>query len=284
MMNEYRFGELPDRAPGGDVQSRVLGEGARVGRVRSSGHPLAPRSKAAWMENWPEHATSDPRVIRPWFPPGTAENLGLATGRGVFALDLDCHGVARDRGDGRSADVDGLGSLRVLEMEAGAGLPRTAEAMTGGGGRHLLFRVDPAYRIGNRTRWRAGIDIKGDDGMIVVEPSIHKDTGREYVWIRHPRGGIAEAPDWLVNLLVAEGLLTEAGTHGGDDLPASRCQAASSVSMHLPWRGEESLVDEMIEKFPIPERGQRNDQMVKAITRVLGCWPDPELARRVGRE
>ncbi len=46
------------------------------------------------------------------------------------------------------------------------------------------------------------LDIKANGGYIIVEPSIHPDTGDSYVWelSSHPDDvEIAEAPPWLLD-------------------------------------------------------------------------------------
>src|SRR4051794_9269238 len=51
--------------------------------------PLGERRKRPWMKNWPERGTCDPAQIVRWFECFPASNLGLLTGRGVLALDVD---------------------------------------------------------------------------------------------------------------------------------------------------------------------------------------------------
>jgi len=73
-------------------------------------------------------------------------------------------------------------------------LPDTAEAITGGGGRHIFFR----YAGGPVSKTlAAGIDLKGEGGYVVAPPSIHP-TGKRYVVDGTARENafleIAEAP------------------------------------------------------------------------------------------
>ena len=138
------------------------------------------------------------REIREWPVEWSSGNLGVALGRGLIAVDID----PRNKGDE---------SLVRLIANHGS-LPVTAEARTGSGGSHFLFRVPGDLAIGNRTNLEPGIDIKGENGYIVVEPSIHPN-GKEYVWLRHPRQGIADAPDWLLGMLVRD-IKVECGRAG----------------------------------------------------------------------
>jgi hypothetical protein len=94
-------------------------------------------------------------------------NVGLLTGDGLVVVDVDLYH------DGADDAIEALFDL---------GLPReTTTGITGGGGRHLLYRTDAA--IPSRTlEGYAGIDIKADGGMVVVPPSVHPVTGRAYEW------------------------------------------------------------------------------------------------------
>lgn len=106
-------------------------------------------------------------------------------------------------------DVDprhgGDDTLAQLEAQHGA-LPATVEALTGGGGRHILFRY-PGYPVKSGGGVLGpGVDIKADDGNIVATPSTHL-SGRQYCWeaSSHPDDVvIAEAPAWLLSMLTAK--------------------------------------------------------------------------------
>ena len=51
--------------------------------------PLNPRSKKPRIEQWQTRASCDPRTIRRWFQGRPDDNLGLRTGEGLVALDVD---------------------------------------------------------------------------------------------------------------------------------------------------------------------------------------------------
>jgi len=140
-------------------------------------------------------ATTDTKQVTRWWSQWPDANIGIRTGptpdgAGVFVLDID----PRHAGDR---------SLAELICEYGD-LPETVEAVTGSGGSHLLF----AYPVGdvvirNTANVRPGIDVRGDGGYIVVEPSVHI-CGRTYAWKpgRSPHNmQPAEAPAWLLDLL-----------------------------------------------------------------------------------
>ncbi|MDO8615091.1 MAG: bifunctional DNA primase/polymerase, partial [Dehalococcoidia bacterium] len=135
-------------------------------------------------------ASTDPEVIARWWARWPAANIGLVTGSraGWFALDVD----PRHGGDDSLAD---------LEHRHGR-LPETVEALTGGGGRHLLFSL-PGFQVPNHTGAGAlapGLEVKGDGGYIVAPPSRH-GSGRPYAWESSSAPGvvaIAAPPAWLV--------------------------------------------------------------------------------------
>jgi len=149
------------------------------------------------IDQWETKATTDPARIARYWKKHPTHGIGIATGpeSGVFIIDID----PRDGGDD---------SLAALEAKYGP-LPDTIEAVTGGDGRHLVFRWPDEGEIRNSASGvlGVGIDIRGINGQFVVAPSIHPQTGREYTWeVEHdPRDGVAvaDAPDWILDLLQA---------------------------------------------------------------------------------
>lgn len=150
--------------------------------------------------------TKDPKQIREWLKKWPDANIGVVTGEnsGIVVLDID---------EGKG----GPESLKRLEEENGA-LPMTAEAKTGGGGRHLVFK-HPGRTIKNRTAFVEGLDFRGDGGYIVAAPSLHA-SGNRYEWINHPQfTSLAELPDWLLGLI--DGRVAENGKHVPFDTPGA---------------------------------------------------------------
>lgn len=151
------------------------------------------------IERWQEKATTDPERITRYWTTNPDHGIGIATGAesGLWVLDVD-------------PDDGGDDSLAALEARHGA-LPDTVEAITGGGGRHLVFAW-PAD--GTEIRNSAsgvlgvGLDVRGVGGQFVVAPTIHPETGQAYAWeVEHdPFDGLtpAPAPAWLLEQLAAE--------------------------------------------------------------------------------
>lgn len=113
-------------------------------------------------------ATTDPAQIHAWWDKWPDANIGVSMGRvsGIVAIDID----PRNGGDD---------SWAALQRELGP-LPDTVEAITGGGGRHLLF-MHPSGEELPKRKLRPGIDVISNGGYILVEPSLHP-SGTAYAW------------------------------------------------------------------------------------------------------
>jgi len=139
-----------------------------------------------------KQASIDSERLQQWWEQYPRANIGIVTGAasGFFALDVDPrHG--------------GEESLEALLAQWG-NLPETVEQLTGGGGRHLLFKHPGLPVPCGNGKLGQGIDIKGDGGYIVVDPSVHA-SGQQYAWelSHHPDDTqIADAPQWLLDRVV----------------------------------------------------------------------------------
>ena len=150
---------------------------------------LWPRTKLPLTEHGLDDATTDAATITQWWTETPDANIGLACAvSGFVVIDIDRHGAA-----------DGFETLAALKDELGP-LPETVEAVTGGGGSHLIFLVPTGAEF--RGGLGPGVDIR-HRAYIVVAPSIHPDTGRQYRWIRSPVDQMpAPLPDaWLARML-----------------------------------------------------------------------------------
>lgn len=177
----------------------ALAYAARGWRV----HPIPPGEKyPKGHGRWQDNATTDPERITKYYTINPDHGVCIATGQesGLFAVDID-------------PDDGGDDSLRALEAQYGP-LPETVESLTGGGGRHLLFRWPDQGDVRNSASGvlGVGIDVRGTGGQIVAAPTIHPN-GMPYTWeIEHdPLDGIAvaDAPGWLLEMLQADPTATE---------------------------------------------------------------------------
>lgn len=149
-------------------------------------HPVASLAPHGLLD-----ASTNPARVTAWWATFPEANVGLLTGpeSGLLAIDID----PRNGGD-ESFDAL-LGELGPLDD--------TAEALTGGGGRHLLFEW-PADALKLRGKLAPGVDAKGAGGYIVAAPSLHA-SGRQYEWeaSSSPLDGVAVArlpAAWLKRL------------------------------------------------------------------------------------
>jgi hypothetical protein len=214
--------------------------------------PLYGRSKTPRIERWPERGTVDKETITTWFERWPDSNIAILTGGDLIALDVDV------RNGGR-------GSFRKLMK--GRRMPQTAQALTGSGGSHYLFRVDPELAVKNIGGLLPGIDIKGENGSILVEPSIHPTIRKEYVWLSTPQQGIAEAPAWLLRMLPRS-----ADVAGPRSAQPVTCDRIGDLG---------GLLAEAIARFPVAACGQRNAQMTRLVASLLGRGYIPDLVEAV---
>jgi hypothetical protein len=160
----------------------------KLARAGVAVFPVKPRDKIPLTGHGCLDATSDDERVRAWWDQWPDANIGLATGSksGVWVLDID--------------GEEGEASLRDLEHRLGA-LPATVVAITGGGGRHLFFRLpdlDEAPTVKNSAgQVGAGLDVRGEGGYVVAPPSIHPSSKR-YCWSVDSALEFADAPVWLL--------------------------------------------------------------------------------------
>ena len=147
--------------------------------------------KRPYNRNGVTGATTKEQVIRDWWNQYPDANVGIAGGNPWWGLDIDPR-----NGGGRI--------LETLIAQHGA-LPDTPRQDTGGGGQHYLFQMPGVdFTIRSRSGIQPGIDVKCEGGYLVAPPSIHPETGSEYVWDvdLHPcHIPLAPAPTWLLKLV-----------------------------------------------------------------------------------
>lgn len=155
---------------------------------------VMPREKRPYSGSRGVHdATTDEATIRQWWTETPDANIGLACGHGLLAIDIDI-----------SKGKPGEDSFERLKTDHG--LPDTVMSITGTGGAHYLYRVPAGVRVPNSVQRTLGpgLDVRGDGGYIVVEPSIHPN-GNGYTWeaSSDPFDGVkvADAPASLVELV-----------------------------------------------------------------------------------
>lgn len=169
--------------------------------------PLREQSKVPATAHGKNDASTDPKLISNWFPPGTKRNIGVLTGEksGLLVVDLD------PRNGGNE-------SFERLERTYG-NLPPTRSVRTGSGGRHLFFRLpvgDSGFKDRPNVEGYSGVDLKAD-GYVVAAPSIHPDTGTAYEWENDLP--VADAPAFLLDLARGQKRIKSATTKPGGSIP-----------------------------------------------------------------
>jgi hypothetical protein len=136
-------------------------------------------------------AISDPAEIRRDFTHWPNARIGIPTGavNRIVVIETDT-----PQGHG----INGAAALAKLEAEHSA-LPDTLAACSPSGSLHRYFRhPGPGIKIKSTASViGAGIDVRGDGGMVIAPPSVNLD-GRRYRWIN--KLPIAAMPAWLVKI------------------------------------------------------------------------------------
>lgn len=136
---------------------------------------------------WRQKASANPHVVKALLEKHPNANVGIATGKGFgVVLDLDPR---------NGSDT----SIAQMEADHGA-LPPTLTARTGGGGAHLVFSYPEGLAVGNSLPALvpyAGIDVKGDSGLVVAAPSVHASGGL-YSWDTPLDTPLAPLPAWML--------------------------------------------------------------------------------------
>lgn len=148
--------------------------------------PVQQNGKAPAVSGGFQTATLDESQINLWWKKNPDYNIGVATGKGLFVVDLDC-----------KKDVDGLQFLHDWESQHSM-LPQTVMSRTPSGGKHLFYQSDSTIRC--KVGIYPGVDIRGDGGYVVVPPS--KIDGKEYSWESPPGiSTVAEANSTVFTFL-----------------------------------------------------------------------------------
>jgi hypothetical protein len=136
-----------------------------------------------------EDATHDEATIRRWWERWPDANLGVAMD-GCAAIDVDSR-------------TGGLETLGELEKRYGP-FPVTRTVATGGGGLHLIYKLNGRPVRSGSGRLGPGIDIKaGGAAYLVAPPSVHPDTRERYKVLNDVPP--ATLPGWVVDAAAGPG-------------------------------------------------------------------------------
>ena len=146
---------------------------------KSGKHPWG-----AMVPHGVKDATTDPDLIRKWFP-AAAVNVGISIS-GFAVLDVDY----------RSG---GLETLAAWTKQYGA-MPITPTVKSGGGGWHYYFQP-LNMDLKQLTVLGDGVELLVS-GCVIAPPGNH-ESGNQYQWIEPLELPLAEMPAWLVEKIKA---------------------------------------------------------------------------------
>jgi hypothetical protein len=115
----------------------------------------------------------------------------------------------------------GLGVLHEWIRQHGPEWTETRSVRTKRGG-HLYFRWPAGEtRIIRNSAGKIalGVDVRGEAGYVIIPPSIHPE-GTHYEWAGDPHIPIAEAPGWLLEMVLSASSrgASSPNTHGNGDV------------------------------------------------------------------
>lgn len=157
--------------------------------------PMVAADKRPALRGWRERASCDARATESIFSDAPhATGLAIATGYGMFVIDLDRN---------HEGDADGVLSFAGLIAKHGKseGLTLGPRTRTPRGGAHLYFACDRfacegSRTIRNRVALAPGVDVKGDGGLAMTPPTLG------YRWTPSPfERALPQAPAWLLDLI-----------------------------------------------------------------------------------
>ena len=163
--------------------------------------PLKPASKVPCMPAWQTNAFTDINQITTWFGNGAAYNIGLAMGRwqhtdteGTYlvCVDIDMH-----------HGIDGKSAFDQLAAQHGGDIGQPFIADTATGGLHLVYTTTEPL-TNERGALPTGVDVRGEGGQIMTEPSTHPDNGKSPKWratANWPGAKPGAMPQWLVDVV-----------------------------------------------------------------------------------
>ena len=173
---------------------------AALGYVESDGWALLPLvgKRPAVGRDWQRKASSDPAQIGRWLSRGDVTGIGVyLPSAGLVVADLD-----------RPEDIE---AMVVLGLNTTTG--RVARSGRVGSGFHVYRTLQEPWTAqtwGNPTI--RGVMVRAN-GICVLPPSIHPDTGRPYTWV--VRGDIKPLPQAVIDARGEASTSSSTGTAAG---------------------------------------------------------------------
>lgn len=234
------------------IKSELLHHALALALVGLKPVPMIAQRKRPARKGWREAASLDQHnIVAAFSAAHYADGLGVATGDGVFVIDLD-----RDHKDGADG-VESFGRLIAPYREAQP-LPFGPRSRSPRRGHHLWLASPRGVLVPNQAPLHvagapiAGVDVRGDGGLCMVAPSALPD-GRAWRWRTAPwESAIPLAPDWLLHLVAA----------GARSTPP----APPDIQ---PYRGDcspyaRAALERELQRVAGAVRGARNDALYRA--------------------
>lgn len=141
-----------------------------------------PRTK-----NGVKDATRQPEQVRQWWTTWPDANIGIATGQGLYVIDIDT-----TKGGSLEPSSPAANDFRPL-------LQGSLAVRTGSGGYHIYLSLDPSLRLGNTAgSLGKGIDTRGEGGYVVAPPG--RNQHGPYTWLSGQKE-LLPVPQKLLTLL-----------------------------------------------------------------------------------
>jgi hypothetical protein len=138
-------------------------------------HPVKPRNKEPWLNNWPKKASREPGVIQEWMTRFPTSNYGVAASEEFCILESD--------------------NVGELQSRLSKQLPTTYTVQARPNRPHLYFRQTEKSRTAGNMDCPGIFEFKQTNRYVVGEGSIHPQ-GMVYTCTKDEP--IAEIPDWLI--------------------------------------------------------------------------------------
>jgi predicted P-loop ATPase len=224
-------------------------------------------------------------------------NLGIRTGgvSGVFAIDID------KKVDGTDGTQNFVAFLKDKQINDPI-FYQTLTAQTGGDGRHYIYRYPkngdvitnaaphPAFNYGlnPRNTEESAVDVRGEGGILVTWPSIHKsradwirkegpDTKKGlYLWLNNPETSIREdTPEAILQAVVKKQVSRDPGADYTPDLEdllalAERLIRDKKRPTNLALGRD---MKDALEGKPICLEGAAHEVFKKITYRIAIEWP-----------
>lgn len=181
-------------------------------------------------------------------------NIALRTDT-FFVIDVDMHG-----------DVDGLTNLR--NWEHARLIPKTLQAITPSGGRHIYLKKNPNHPISQNIGMIEGVDIKAHvNNYILVPPSNNSKGYYEWDTVHSPKdGSITEAPLALIKVLQKMKPNYEVSSFASDSVRSTKTT---------------KLFESILLGFG--DKGGRNNALAEFVGGLLLRGVDPEITYHLAK-